>query len=106
MQGRHLDGFNLLPYYDFSTNNSYFEGHAEHNFKGFILGKIPGIRSLNANLILGAHSLITQEQKPYYEFSAGIGNLGFGKFKFLRVDYLRSINGPNQDGAFVFGLSF
>lgn len=106
MQGRHLDGFNLLPYYGFSTNNSYFEGHAEHNFKGFILGKIPGIRSLNANLILGAHSLITQEQKPYYEFSAGIGNLGFGKFKFLRVDYVRSINGPNQDGAFVFGLSF
>ncbi|MFD2828242.1 DUF5686 and carboxypeptidase regulatory-like domain-containing protein [Leeuwenhoekiella polynyae] len=106
IEGRHLNSFNLLPYYDFSTNNSYFEGHLEHNFKGFVLGKIPGIRALNANLILGGHSLITQENKPYYEFSAGIGNLGFGKLKFLRIDYVRSINGPNKDGAFMFGLSF
>ncbi|RXG11973.1 carboxypeptidase-like protein [Leeuwenhoekiella aestuarii] len=106
LEGRHLNSFNLLPYYDFSTNNSYFEGHLEHNFKGFVLGKIPGIRALNANLILGGHSLLTQENKPYYEFSAGIGNLGFGKLKFLRIDYVRSINGPNKDGAFMFGLSF
>ena len=105
LDGRHLNGFNLLPYYDFSTNTSYFEGHVEHNFKGFVLGKIPGIRALNANLILAGHTLYTA-QKPYYEFSAGIGNLGFGKFKFLRVDYVRSFNGPNKDGAFVFGLSF
>ncbi|RXG32253.1 DUF5686 and carboxypeptidase regulatory-like domain-containing protein [Leeuwenhoekiella marinoflava] len=106
LEGKHLNGFNLLPYYDFSTNSSYFEGHLEHNFKGFILGKIPGIRALNANFILGSHSLITHENKPYYEFSAGIGNLGFGKLKFLRIDYVRSINGPNTDGVFVFGLSF
>ena len=105
LDGRHLNGFNLLPYYDFSTNTSYFEGHVEHNFKGFVLGKIPGIRALNANLILAGHTLYTA-QKPYYEFSAGIGNLGFGKFKFLRVDYVRSFNGPYKDGAFVFGLSF
>ncbi|MFI8378273.1 DUF5686 and carboxypeptidase regulatory-like domain-containing protein [Leeuwenhoekiella sp. NPDC079379] len=101
-----LSGFNNLTYYDYSTNKSFFEAHVEHNFKGFILGKIPGIRALNLNLVTGVHSLITQENKPYTEFNIGVDNLGFGKLKFLRVDYVRSINGPNQKGAFVFGLSF
>ncbi|WP_028375477.1 DUF5686 and carboxypeptidase regulatory-like domain-containing protein [Leeuwenhoekiella sp. MAR_2009_132] len=101
-----LTGFNNLPYYDYSTKESFFEAHIEHNFKGFILGKIPGIRALNLNLVTGVHSLLTQENKPYTEFNIGVDNLGFGKLKFLRVDYVRSFSGPNQKGAFVFGLSF
>ncbi len=98
--------FNLLPYYDFSTNKNYFEGHFEHDFKGWILGKIPGINQLNFNLIAGAHLLSTEERKPYSEISVGLDNLGFGKFRFLRLDYVHSFyNGENM-GAFVFGLKF
>lgn len=98
--------FNLMPYYQFSTNRSYFEGHLEHDFRGWILGKIPGINQLNFNLIVGAHLLSIEEQKPYSEFSVGLDNLGFGKFRFLRIDYVRSYYNGESMGAFVFGLKF
>ena len=98
--------FNLMPYYQFSTNKSYFEGHLEHDFKGWVLGKIPGINQLNFNLIVGAHYLATEEQKPYSEFSVGLDNIGFGKFRLLRVDYVRSYYNGDSLGAFVFGLKF
>ena len=57
-----INRFNVLPYYERSTNTGYFEAHAEHNFKGWILGKIPGINKLNFNLVAGAHLLSTQDQ--------------------------------------------
>ncbi|WP_313111076.1 DUF5686 and carboxypeptidase regulatory-like domain-containing protein [Aequorivita sediminis] len=98
--------FNLMPYYEFSTNKSYFEGHLEHDFRGWILGKIPGINQLNLNLVAGAHFLSTEEKKPYSEVSIGIDNLGFGKFRLLRVDYVRSYYNGGSEGAFIFGLKF
>ncbi len=98
--------FNLMPYYEFSTNKSYFEGHIEHDFRGWVLGKIPGINQLNLNLVAGAHFLSTEERKPYSEISIGIDNLGFGKFRLLRVDYVRSYYNGGSMGAFIFGLKF
>lgn len=98
--------FNLLPYYKLSTNKSYFEGHLEHDFKGWILGKIPLLNQLNFNLVAGANFLATENQKPYGEISLGIDNLGFGKYRLLRIDYVRSFHQGINDGAFVFGLKF
>ncbi|QNJ99212.1 DUF5686 and carboxypeptidase regulatory-like domain-containing protein [Constantimarinum furrinae] len=98
--------FNLMPYYDFSTNRSYFEGHLEHDFRGWILGKIPGINQFNFNLVAGAHFLSTENNKPYTEISLGIDNLGIGKYRLLRVDYVRSYYSGVSDGAFIFGLKF
>ena len=104
--GNYTNVFNLLPYYDLSTNQSYFEGHFEHDFKGWILGKIPGVNQLNFNLVAGAHFLSINGNKPYSEFSVGIDNLGFGKFRFLRLDYVKSYYNGGNDGAFIFGLKF
>lgn len=98
--------FNLLPYYALSTNGSYFEGHLEHDFKGFILGKIPLLNKLNYNLVAGAHFLSTESNKPYSELSVGLDNLGFGKFRFLRLDYVHSFHSGNDKGAFIFGVKF
>jgi len=98
--------FNLLPYYSLSTNKSYFEGHIEHDFRGWILGKIPGINQLNFNLVAGAHILNTEGNTPYTEYSIGIDNLGIGKYRLLRIDYVRSHFNGRNDGAFIFGLKF
>lgn len=103
---RYLDKFNLLPYYALSTNKTYGEAHLEHDFKGWILGKIPFINRLNYNLILGAHLLSTKARKPYSEFSVGLDNLGFGKYRLLRMDYVVSNHAGNQEGAVIFGLKF
>ena len=101
---RYLNVFNLLPYYSNSTNDSYFEAHMEHNDKGYIMNKIPLLNKLKSTLVIGFHTLATPNSNPYSEFTAGLDNLGFGKFKLFRVDYVRSYqNGYKGDGV-VFGL--
>ena len=104
--GSYLNVFNNLPYYAASTNDSYLEMHAEHDFNGFLLGKLPLLRKLNFNLIVGAHALATPDNKPYQEYTIGLDNIGWGKFRFLRLDYLRSYQGGFQSDAIVFGLKF
>lgn len=105
-RGNYTNVFNNLGYYDLSTNDSYLEMHAEHDFNGFILGKIPLLNKLNFNLVVGAHNLATPDNKPYQEFSIGLDNIGFGKWRFLRFDYIRSYQNGYQGDAFVFGLKF
>ena len=105
-RGNYTDVFNNLPYYELSTNDSYLEMHAEHDFNGFILGKIPLLNKLNFNLVIGAHNLATPDNRPYQEYTIGMDNIGWGKFRFLRVDYVRSYQSGFRGDAIVFGLKF
>ena len=102
----YVNVFNNLPYYALSTNNSYLEMHAEHDFKGYILSRIPLINKLNFHLVIGAHAFTTESIKPYQEYSIGIDNIGFKKFRFLRLDYVRSYQNGYQGDAVIFGLKF
>ncbi|MEZ4856940.1 MAG: DUF5686 and carboxypeptidase regulatory-like domain-containing protein [Gelidibacter sp.] len=104
--GRYLNVFNNMPYYAFSTNTSYLELHAEHDFKGYLLSKVPLLSQLNFNLVIGAHAFATEHIAPYQEYSVGIDNIGWGKFRLLRVDYVRSYQGGYQGDAVIFGLKF
>jgi hypothetical protein len=52
--GNYTNVFNNLPYYAASTNDAYLEAHTEHDFNGFLLGKVPLINKLNFNLVVGA----------------------------------------------------
>lgn len=101
---RYLNVFNLMPYYANSTNDSYLELHSEYNDTGFIMNKIPLLNLLKSTLNLGVHSLAIPDRKPYSEFTAGLDNLGFGKFKMFRVDYIHSYQGGIQQNGVVFGL--
>lgn len=98
-------GFGLLNYYDYSTNGDYAQVHLQHDFKGFVLGKVPGLNRLNYDLILSGKALFT-DRKPYFEASAGIDNIGFGKFRPFRVDYVYSMTSGRNYGAFIVGINF
>lgn len=98
--------FLLLDYYAFSTQNHYAEYHLEHQFKGFILNRIPLLNQLNYNLVIGGKGLYTQERNPYYEFHIGLENLGLGKFRFLRLDYVQSYHNGSNDSGIMLGLQF
>lgn len=98
--------FNLLPYYAASTNESYSETHIEHNDKGFFMNKIPLLKLLQSQLVLGFHNLAVPDRKPYQEFSVGLDNLGFGKFRLFRLDYVRSYQNGYQGDGVIFGLKF
>ena len=102
--GRYLNVFNNLPYYASSTNDAYAEFHSEYDFNGYVLGKIPLLNRLNFNLILGAHSLFTQPNKPYQEYTIGLDNIGWGKYRFLRIDYLRSYQSGFVSDAVLVGF--
>jgi len=105
-QESYTNVFNLLPYYTASTNDSYSELHIEHNDKGYIMNKIPLLKYLHSQLVLGIHNLAIPERKPYQEFSIGLDNLGFGKLKLFRIDYVRSYQGGYQGDGVIFGLKF
>jgi hypothetical protein len=98
--------FNLLPYYAASTNDSYSETHIEHNDKGYFMNKIPLLKHLQSQLVLGFHNLAVPDRKPYQEFSVGLDNLGFGKYKMFRIDYVRSYHNGYQGDGVIFGLKF
>jgi len=101
---RYLNVFNLMPYYSNSTNDRYFENHLEYNDTGFIMNKIPLLNLLKSTMNLGFHSLAIPDRKPYSEFTVGLDNLGFGKFKLFRVDYVHSYQSGIQQNGVVFGL--
>lgn len=101
---RYLNVFNMMPYYANSTNDSYLEIHSEYNDTGFIMNKIPLLNLLKSTMNIGFHSLAIPDRKPYTEFTVGLDNLGFGKFKLFRVDYVHSYQGGVQQNGVVFGL--
>jgi hypothetical protein len=100
------NNFGLLDYYRFLTNDKYAEGHVEHNFKGSILGKIPLLNKLNFHLIASAKTMFMTNIKPYSEYSLGIENIGFGKWRFLRIDYIESFHSGSQKSGLLMGLNF
>ena len=105
--------FSLINYYDWVTD-SYLAGHFEHHFNGFLMNKIPIIEKLKWRALATfrfAYGSISDaqvsanqssihynapEKKPYYEVSCGIENIGFGNFKFFRIDFIWRSSLPNS----------
>ncbi len=100
-----LNSFGLLEYYKFYTNDRYAEAHVEHNFKGAILGKIPLLNKLNFHLVGGAKTLIMADKKPYTEYSVGLDNIGIGKWRLLRIDYVKSFHAGIKSNGLLFRLT-
>ncbi len=98
------NNFGLLEYYRFFTNDKYAEAHVTHNFKGAILAKIPVLNTLNYHLITSAKTMYMANTKQYSELSVGMDNIGFGKWRFLRVDYIKSFHDGVQNDGFLLGM--
>jgi len=100
-----LNDFGLLDYYSFATNREFAEAHGEYNLGGFILNKVPLLRRLKLNEIIGAHFFYatytnTTTVKKYYETSFGIEKLGL-----LRADFVLGFDGRNKPRTgFLIGL--
>ncbi|MBC7643168.1 MAG: carboxypeptidase-like regulatory domain-containing protein [Flavobacterium sp.] len=100
---RYLNVFNFMPYYSNSTNDKYLEIHSEYDDNGFIMNKLPIFNLLKSNLMFGFHNLAIPGRKPYSEITIGLDNLGFGKFKLFRLDYIRSYQNGYQGDGIIFG---
>lgn len=102
---RYLISFKMMPYYEFSTRDTWFEGHWEHNFKGFLTDKIPGFNKLGFSLVAGANFLYTAEKKDYTELSLGLDGIGIGFARLLRFDVVSSFrNGKYDRTGWLLGM--
>ena len=102
-----LMGFNLLPYYKFSTTSNFVEAHAEYHFKGWIINKFPLLRKTRFQEVAGFHYLSTKEINQYVELSVGIEKIGIPGVipGFLRVDFITAFNSSTKiTNGFRIGL--
>ncbi len=109
--------FSLLNYYDFITD-AYVVGHFEHHFTGFILNRIPLVRKLKWRTVTSfriAYGSISEANKavnrsnlayaapydkPYYEYSVGLENIGYGNLRFIRIDAIWRSNYQSVNGLY------
>ena len=110
--------FSQLDFYEF-VSDTYTSFHLEHNFNGRFFSRIPFLRKLNRREIVSVRGvwgeisdenialnttnnpnsipLLSPNNKPYWEYGFGIGNI----FKVFRIDfnfrgnYKDEINYPN-----------
>ena len=85
-----VGSFHFLPFYTYSANSSFVEAHYQHNFSGSILSRIPFIRKLKLEEIVGANYLTMRNNPNYSEFYVGIQRLIF------RIDYGVSFTGNQR----------
>ncbi len=96
-----LNAFQLLDYYEHSTNKNYVEAYAEHHFNGFIFNKLPWIRKARWKALAGFRYFTSEFKNNYFEINAGIENI----FNFLRVDFVAGYEaGRNVRTGIVFGI--
>ncbi|MBA3680017.1 MAG: carboxypeptidase-like regulatory domain-containing protein [Bacteroidetes bacterium] len=98
----YLSSFRLLPYYTFSADKWFAEAHAEHHFNGFIINKIPVLKKLKVQEVVGGHLLMSNKLKQYYEINFGIENI----FNVLRFDYVLGYGIDNRvNSGFTIGIN-
>jgi hypothetical protein len=73
-----LRKFRYLDFYQYSTDRHYMEIHVEHNFGGFLINKIPLVRKLKVDEIVGFNYLNQPDKRNYKEFYFGVERFGFG----------------------------
>jgi hypothetical protein len=72
-----LRRFLFLDFYQFSTQKQYIEAHVEHNFSGLFTNKIPLLRKIKLEEVVGASYLTEPDKKDYKEFYFGLQRLIF-----------------------------
>jgi hypothetical protein len=80
--------FSSLPYYNYSTNESFVELHFEHNFDGALLSQIDFIRPYKVHSLIGFNSLHLKDRRAFIELFFGLDNI----FKVLRLEFVAGID--------------
>ena len=86
-----IGSFHFLPFYTYSTNAAFIEGHYEHNFTGVLLNRVSFMRKLKLEEVIGANYLSGNAgRKNYSEFYVGLQRFIF------RIDYGVSYEGSHK----------
>ncbi|MCC7444292.1 MAG: carboxypeptidase-like regulatory domain-containing protein [Saprospiraceae bacterium] len=101
-----LSSFNLLPFYQYSTDRYYIQFNYRHHFNGFVFDKIPLINKTPLRLTLGTSGLYVPDKGYYLEPFIGIENFKIGPIHLFDIDYAFSFDKNGfRDHGIVFRLS-
>lgn len=96
--------FRILNYFNFSTNDYFFQVHSEYNLRGLIVGKIPLLKKFKLEEVITFHYLYNNLLNHYVEWSVGVDKV----FYVLRIEYAIAhypfLNRPMTQ--FLIGLNF
>lgn len=81
-----IGSYRLLPFYNFSTNQEYFEFYGHYQFRKFLLSRIWKIQKAGIREDLFLNYLYTPESDHYAELGYTIDNI----FRILRVEFVTS----------------
>lgn len=96
--------FLRMPYYTMSSRDEYLQVHMQHDFEGWIMDKIPALNSLGWSVVAGS-KFLRSDKRNYYEFHAGVDNMGFGIFRVIRFDLIWSkMEANNGELGFLIGI--
>ncbi|QEL00041.1 carboxypeptidase-like regulatory domain-containing protein [Olivibacter sp. LS-1] len=79
-----LSSFLALDYYQYSTPSNFVEAHMEYNLGGMFVSKVPLLRKLKLEELIGLHYLHTSELSNYSELHVGL------QWKMIRLMYAHS----------------
>jgi hypothetical protein len=82
----YMNGFMRMNYYNYSATESTLTAHWQHHFNGYILDKIPLIRKLRFGEVARVAYAYTPQYGNYLELGFGVDKIGWGLFRFVRVD--------------------
>ena len=97
----YVNSFQLISSYSHSTTAKiYFSENIEHHFNGLLTNKIPFLKKLNWNLVMGSNGLYVNDANNYIEAFVGLENI----FKVCRLDFVAGFErGKKPVTAFVLG---
>ena len=75
--------FRVLNYFNFSTNDYFFQAHSEYNLNGLLIGKLPLLKKFKLEEVITAHYLYNSLLNNYFECSFGIDKI----FYVVRIEY-------------------
>ncbi|HEX5625361.1 MAG TPA: DUF5686 family protein, partial [Saprospiraceae bacterium] len=96
-----LGKFLTLYPFGFAGDQQSLAWHLEWDLKGRLLGRIPGVNRLGFNEIFRVSQLYVKEFRPYMEWSAGLGNVGYRFFRFLRVEWVNQFHSGGFRNAYL-----
>jgi len=99
---RGIERFLSLPYHEYSTNNAFMQLNLEHDFNGYMLDRIPLVKKLGWQVILGSRFLYLDQDNYYQEYSVGLDNIGY---KILRIFQVHGVWSPQNEDPYRFVLS-
>jgi hypothetical protein len=101
-----MSSFNLLPYYEYSTDKYYTQVNVRHHFNGFLLDHVPLINKTSIKLVVGGSLLYIPSKRNYLETFIGIENIRIGPIQLLDIDYTWSFDTEgSRDSGFTLRLS-